>query len=382
MKYAKLTHTGARESNQDRVFAGKISLFGKPAVLLAVADGMGGMQAGDKAAEIAIETVQKYGADVLPSLPDDQQRLSAALIGMYQEANRKIWEFGQANGCGGMGTTLVVCVATGGKYLVANAGDSRCFYVNNHGVVQVTEDHSRVQELVRKGSMTAEAARRSPYRNQLTNSLGEPHEIQVDLFPEGGRWGIIDEDCVFLLCSDGLHGEVSEQDIHAQLSGTKNIEDACANLVSLAYLNGSTDNITVAAAEFGALKRAAKLIPRMPPVEELKQRPAEDESRPPVAAAPPKRKTGRLGLAAVLCLIVALVFAGWYIARKPQDQAVSPAAKAPGKTRQNPGKPDSGKKKESGETVPAPGPVEGSADVDEKNPAETTATPPPEAPAK
>jgi hypothetical protein len=118
--------------------------------------------------------------------------------------------------------------------------------------------------MVNSGAMTAEAAERSPYRNQLTNSLGDPGDIRVDIFPKGNCYGIIDEDCALLLCSDGLYGSVCGDDLYRQLHGNHSLKDACENLVSLALWKGSTDNATVVAAEFGRLKREGRRQRRLP----------------------------------------------------------------------------------------------------------------------
>jgi protein phosphatase len=266
---------------------------------------MGGMQEGNKAAEIAITVVERYAKGVLPGLPSCQEALRSSIGAMYQEANRNIWDYGQTHGASGMGTTLVICLAFDGRYLVANAGDSRCYYVNNCEVRQLTEDHSRVQELVRMGSMTPDAARRSPYRNQLTNSLGESQDIQVDILPADLKYGIIDEDCVLLLCSDGLHGEIMPEDLFAHLHGTRELESGCENLVSLAFERGSTDNITIAAVEFGELAREHRKIRRLPGVDTLLRRQAGVSRLEPN----PSRKL----LLVVLALIGLLICTGAYI---------------------------------------------------------------------
>jgi PPM family protein phosphatase len=261
---------GVREDNQDRILATDSNLWGKSAATLLVADGMGGMQYGDRAAEIARDTVERYSHELFPNLTGGQTELRSSITAMFQEANRQIWEFGQAQELNGsIGTTLVFAIAMGGRYLVANAGDSRCYYVNNWEARQITEDHSSVQEMVRAGGMTTEAAAKSPYRNQLTNALGEPNDIRVDIFPADNYFGVIDEDCILLLCSDGLSGSVSPDEIYQQLHGTSDLESGCDNLISLAYLNGSTDNISVAAVEFGHIVRQGKRSRRLPSVERL-----------------------------------------------------------------------------------------------------------------
>jgi|GEM_PF-1513613 len=319
------TTTGLRETNQDRAFAAQCRLFGQNAAVAAVADGMGGHKEGDKAAEIAAATVKEYTESIFPSLPGSQAELREAIRRMFQEANRRIWEYARQNNCEGMGTTLVFAVVMEGRYLVANSGDSRCYYVNNYECRQLTEDHSRVQELVRKGAMTPEAAKRSPYRNQLTNSLGEPNDIQVDIFPENDLWGIIDEDCCLLLCSDGLHGDVDEETMSRQLHGTKTLAQACENLMSLAIRNGSTDNVTIAVAEAGRLARDPKKQPALPTasavVQQRKHGPTAPAVTPTPASAAPRWR--QVALYAVFALIGALLATGVVIGQQEIQQAIT-----------------------------------------------------------
>lgn len=298
---------GRRESNQDRLCIEKTLISGTPAILLAVADGMGGLDAGDKAAEIAIGTVGKYARDVFPNCAGSGDEIRRTIVLMFQEANRLIWAYQQESSLSGMGTTLVFCLVMPGRYLVANAGDSRCYYINNGEAHQVTEDHSRVQELVRKGGMTPEAAKRSPYRNQLTNCLGDEHEIRVDIFPQAGRYGIIDEDCVLLLSSDGLHSDVPDDLLLRQLRRSGNLESGCADLATLAFQRGSTDNITVAAVECGSLRRECA-------------EPAPPEEKNPASSPAPVKprlmvRRRRLVTGALSALLALLAAASYLVSR-------------------------------------------------------------------
>lgn len=240
-----ITQSGIRAQNQDRV----LEVENGVSRLLAVADGMGGLQAGDQAAQAAVDSLRSWY--------ESGPRLThKALEGAFQAANRAVHAVGKESGIEGeTGTTLVGCVCFDRRYLVANAGDSRCYYVNRHGARCLTTDHSRVQQLVESGAMTPEAARQSPYRNELTNCLGEPRDIRVDLTPAEPLWGVIDEDCILLLCSDGLHGWVSDEEMHRTLTGEENLRAGCEALVRLALQSGSTDNITVAAMECGHMPR-------------------------------------------------------------------------------------------------------------------------------
>jgi serine/threonine protein phosphatase PrpC len=105
--------------------------------------------------------------------------------------------------------------------------------------------------------MTPEDARRSPLSHRLTNALGWPTELVVDVSPTSDDLGILDEDYALLACSDGLHATVAEADIHAALHETRSVEDGCRRLVTLALDRGSTDNVSVAAVEVGRLRRSA-----------------------------------------------------------------------------------------------------------------------------
>lgn len=251
-----LSAVGVRLTNQDRVLVSHLTVGNRPAVILAVADGMGGLQLGSEAAEAAINVVREHGAALLSSASGDQHVLRSAIDEICQTANRAVFDLGRLEGAENQtGTTLVVCLIVGQRYLIGSCGDSRCYYVNNYGARQITEDHSAVQELVRAGTMTKDAASRSPYRNELTHCLGEPCGAHVDIYPIGERFGVIDEDCVLLLCSDGLHGFVSDEDIASMLLGTPSLTSGCEKLVALALGNGSTDNVSVVAVEVGTLER-------------------------------------------------------------------------------------------------------------------------------
>jgi hypothetical protein len=180
------------------------------------------------------------------------------LVTLFHDANRRVWERAERDGiAGNMGSTLVCCLIFGNRYLVANAGDSRCYYINDHEVRQITADHNQVQDMVRRGMMTEEAASLSPFRHQLTNSLGEPQDIPVDVFPARDAFGVLDEPCVLLLSSDGLHGHVTEVDLLQQVRSTASVPDACASLLNLALARGSTDNVTAVAVEVGELSSRA-----------------------------------------------------------------------------------------------------------------------------
>ena len=255
---AVVTTRGRRETNQDRVCALRTRVGGAPAVLLAVADGIGGLPAGEQAAELALHVVSHYAHDVLPESETSPAGLRSALSDLLHAAGRRIWLWARDQGMrGAAGSTLVCALVWDHHYLVAHAGDSRCYYVNHRGAGSLTLDHTEAARLVREGGLALDEARRSPLSNRLTNALGWPADLVVDLVPASDELGALDEDCALLLCSDGLYTVVAEADIHAQLHEMRSVEEACRRLVALALDRGSTDNISVAAVEVGHLLRSA-----------------------------------------------------------------------------------------------------------------------------
>jgi protein phosphatase len=230
---------------------------GEPAVLLAVADGIGGLLAGEQAADLALQVVGHYAHYVIPDLDPRPESLRAGLSDLVQAASRRIWLWARDHGLGGAaGSTLVCSLAWGRHYLVVHAGDSRCYYVTDRGASALTLDHTEAARLVRNGQLAREDAGRSPLSRRLTNALGWPTDLRVDLSPASDELGVLDEDCALLVCSDGLHATVGEVEIHAALHETQGVEDACRRLLALALDRGSTDNISVAAVEVGQLRRS------------------------------------------------------------------------------------------------------------------------------
>jgi protein phosphatase len=253
-----LTTRGRRADNQDRVCALRTLVGGEPAVLLAVADGIGGLPAGEQAADLALQVVGHYAHYAIPELEPAAAAIRAGLSELVQAANRRIWLWAREHGLGGTaGSTLVCALVWDHGYVVAHAGDSRCYYVSDRAAIPLTLDHTEAARLVREGRLTPDEARRSPLGHRLTNALGWPTDLLVDLHPALDEIGVLEDGCALLLSSDGLHATVAEADIHAALHETRTVEEACRRLVTLALDRGSTDNISVAAVEVGRLRRAS-----------------------------------------------------------------------------------------------------------------------------
>jgi len=202
--------------------------------LLLVADGMGGHRGGATASRMAAETVKsKY-------LGSEAKDVPTALHDALTLANSRIFAEAQTNpDLRGMGTTTSVLVVLGTQGWFAHVGDSRIYMVRGDAVKQLTEDHSLVATMVREGLLTAQEAETHPRRNVLQRSIGVGEEVEIDV-----RGPIeLQENDTFVLCSDGLHGLVKENEIKeiAKLP----IQQAANEFVRLALDRGAPDNVTV-----------------------------------------------------------------------------------------------------------------------------------------
>ena len=202
--------------------------------LFAVADGMGGAQAGEVASRLAAAAFREYHeADELA--PDE--RLQAII----QEANRRIYERALADSdVSGMGTTVTSALLTGGKLTVGHVGDSRAYRIRNGELEQLTEDHSLVGDLMRSGRLTPEEADAHPQRSVITRALGTDPEVSIDTISVEAEPGDL-----FLLCSDGLTTMVADEEILGILAAAPTLDDAARELVRAANTGGGEDNVTV-----------------------------------------------------------------------------------------------------------------------------------------
>jgi serine/threonine protein phosphatase PrpC len=198
--------------------------------LYAVADGMGGHRGGEVASQLALETVE-----------DLFQRGKGTLDEQVREANRAVFQRSSRDRkVAGMGTTLTAALLDGDGIRLAHVGDSRAYLVRAGAVRRLTEDHTLVNRMIRAGEITADEAEIHPHRNVLTRSLGTEPEVEIDV----DRIGLLDGDRL-LLCSDGLTGMVTEDQIAAILEATPSPQDAADRLVRAANRAGGVDNITV-----------------------------------------------------------------------------------------------------------------------------------------
>ena len=220
------TDTGRqRRGNEDRVFA-------RPPVFV-VADGMGGAQAGEVAAKIAVEAF-KAG---LSGSGTTEQRLAKRA----REANRQIFDVASTqHDRAGMGTTLTAAYLDGSELAIAHVGDSRAYLFRDGSLKRLTQDHSLVDELVRRGKLSEEEAAEHPQRSIITRALGPEPNVDVDTWTYPVRAGD-----VLLLCSDGLTSMISEDRVTEVLAGSQPLEAAAQGLIDEANRAGGRDNITV-----------------------------------------------------------------------------------------------------------------------------------------
>jgi PPM family protein phosphatase len=202
--------------------------------LFAVADGMGGAQAGEVASRLAAAAFREFHqADEL----EPEERVRAII----QEANRRIYDRAHRDAqASGMGTTITAALVESGLVSLGHVGDSRAYRVHEGRLEQLTEDHSLVADLMRSGRLTAEEAEAHPQRSVITRALGTDPEVDVDTFTVEAGPGD-----VFLLCSDGLTSMVTDEEILDLIARSNSLEDAAKALVKAANRGGGEDNITV-----------------------------------------------------------------------------------------------------------------------------------------
>ena len=251
---ASLSLQGKRASNQDRILVTPEDLAAGN-VLAAVADGLGGMKSGDKAAEIAVETLREASSEILAAMAGTFADASDSIAEIYQRANDRIRSYAETHGqAGAVGTTLVTFVATGSRYLVMNIGDSRGYQIdgsNNEtsSVQQITVDHTVADELLQKGAMSENEYSSSPLRNQLTKCLGPRVRSEPDVFPEV-EFGVLRPGETFLLCSDGFFSKLGADDLAELRGAPSNLGKVLEKLAAEALARGSTDNLSAVAIRY------------------------------------------------------------------------------------------------------------------------------------
>ena len=225
-----ITDTGRRRRRNEDAYVCEPPLF-------AIADGMGGAQAGEVASRLAAAALKESRADA-----GGEHRI----YDLIQEANRRVYARSSTDPkTSGMGTTITVALVENGNVAFGHVGDSRAYLIRDGHMEQVTEDHSLVNELMKSGKLSREEAETHPQRSVITRALGTDPDVDADTFTIEAKVGD-----VFLLCSDGLTDMVGEREIQELVERNReNLNAALKALVKAANRGGGEDNITVVAFE-------------------------------------------------------------------------------------------------------------------------------------
>ena len=298
------TDTGRqRHANEDSYFA--------RSPVFAVADGMGGAQAGEVASRIAAGAFEQGMEDEAPA--------ESQLEGIAQDANREIHELAQRDSSrAGMGTTLTAALLRDGELALSHVGDSRAYVLRDGELKRLTKDHSLVEELRRQGRLTDEEAEEHPQRSIITRALGPEPSVNVDTMTFPAKSGD-----VFLLCSDGLTTMVSDEEIAEILGEAKTLRAGVNKLIDAANAKGGRDNITAVAfrvAEEGEEpEEGATLISRTAEQAGLtseRMRRAGDRLRGQGPVPLPHRRRRGIKIAAIVALVAFVAFGAWRLTQQ------------------------------------------------------------------
>jgi serine/threonine protein phosphatase PrpC len=302
--YAVASDTGRRRRRNEDNYVVAPPLF-------AVADGMGGAQAGEVASRLAASALEGEGSDGLHGL----ERIDA----LIQEANRRIYDRASTDpAASGMGTTMTVALIEGMTVALGHVGDSRAYLVRGEQMEQLTDDHSLVNELLKSGRLSEEEAHVHPQRSVITRAVGTDPDVDVDGFSIEAEEGD-----VFLLCSDGLTDMVEDEEILELVHEHRDdLEKAVKALVSAANRGGGEDNITAVAFRISA---DGPVSPEdtvaMPAItgdqDEPDEQTREQVHEPAPAATPPAAdaRRVRLVLIGLIVLLIAAALVIWGLSR-------------------------------------------------------------------
>jgi len=237
MKVSAWTDVGCvREKNEDSYC---VLGLAEDRLLCAVADGMGGNEAGEIASSLAISSLEKHFG-TLPAGVSDYEPVMAAGI---ETANRTVFATaGARQECRGMGTTLTAVFLADGYAYLGHIGDSRAYLLHHGTFSQLTDDHSLVGEMVKNGKLTEHGAMVHPQKNILTRALGTSDSVLYDLHRLR-----IEKGDIFLLCTDGLSNLIEKEEIRDIVDRHSDFASLAQCLVNMANERGGYDNITVVA---------------------------------------------------------------------------------------------------------------------------------------
>ncbi len=275
---AAVTDPGRRRRHNEDAYVCEPPLF-------AVADGIGGAQAGELASSLAAAAVRDDSSD---GRGDGRRRVDE----LIQEANRRVYQRQSEDASlSGMGTTMTVALFEEGHVWIGHVGDSRAYLVRDGKLEQLTEDHSLVAELVRSGRLSPEDAETHPQRSVVTRALGTDPDVDVDTFSIDSKPGDL-----FMICSDGLTSMVSDEGILEEIRRHRDdLRAAAKALVRAANKGGGEDNITVVFFELQAEEDAGERTVVLPPPEQEAGAETGDDATLDELDAVPTVQTARRG---------------------------------------------------------------------------------------
>lgn len=235
LKTFSITNIGKkRKTNQDYVFTSEQQVGMLPNLFL-VADGMGGHNAGDYASKMTVETIIEKISVSVETEPRRilEEAILAANTRVRQEARKR-------PELEGMGTTIVAAICNGAELFVANVGDSRLYVENSREIIQVTRDHSWVEEMVQRGGIPRAEARNNEHKNIITRAVGAEETVQIDYFRVA-----LEEGDIILMCTDGLTNMLEDEEIRMIMESSRDIVEKAQKLVWAANERGGSDNISV-----------------------------------------------------------------------------------------------------------------------------------------
>lgn len=208
--------------------------------LFLVCDGVGGQKDGAKASHMVTEAIRRFAETLPPDTVPDEARLKEYFESILGNVNLFVYDAAKSHeGSEGMATTLVLCFFAWGNAYVVNLGDSRAYLVRGGRLIQITRDHTYVNQLLAAGTITEEEAKEHPNRNMITKAVGAEKTVEPDFFTfqtEPGDW--------IVLCSDGMYNEVKPEEIIRLARETDGPEAFAEKLVTKANEVGGNDNIT------------------------------------------------------------------------------------------------------------------------------------------
>ncbi len=319
ISYYALSFVGRRKNNEDNCIA--VSLT-QNIHFLAVADGMGGMAAGEIASKLILDTSIQYLHKAIAS-DISEHNLKKVLYKVFQASQVALAnKIHNDSSLSGMGSTLSCVLIYKDKFVVGNIGDSRVYFYRNGQLNQITQDHNYITDFFNKEGKMPDKNQVQRFGHFITKAIDGGSD-EADIFPANGNFFSLKEGDGFLVCSDGLITDKSEQDtkhFKDYLIGTKSLEQSAKLMISDAFYSGSTDNISVALAEIGKLKRKKIKLPQYP------YPPTESESIK--FSKTHKRKKSTIYNLFMIPIIIIIIIIGYFLFfKKPTKRITLPVHK-------------------------------------------------------